>query len=195
MQTDPLQRKQPGAAFVRVALIFYGLMAAAALIWIWLRTGEPLEPLIPNAARSRPITEAGLFLSAFLLNMVFDLKGPEWWNSIQKFQHSLKEVLVPLTWPQILLLSLSSAAAEELLFRGALQPVVGLIPASIIFALSHFPLKREMWIWPFYAFAMGLILGLLKLWGGDIWTAVLLHFGINFVSLSLLSRRERTEKF
>ena len=43
---------------------------------------------------------------------------------------------LPGAWG-ILLMGLATGVGEELLFRGALQPVTGLWPASLLFAISH----------------------------------------------------------
>jgi membrane protease YdiL (CAAX protease family) len=41
------------------------------------------------------------------------------------------------TWLQIILLCLVAGVAEEMLFRGALQPKIGIWPAAVLFGLLH----------------------------------------------------------
>lgn len=46
-------------------------------------------------------------------------------------------ILRKATWLQIILLCLVAGLAEEILFRGALQPRVGIWPAAVLFGLLH----------------------------------------------------------
>ncbi len=174
--------------FIKKALFFYTLMAGVGLLWHYLATGNIAISFTPLRERTNLARELGLIGMAFALNLLFDIGGPKWSKQLKRFQESLQSLLSPLSLgpPQVILLALFSALGEELLFRGALQPSMGIIPATILFALSHFPLKREMWIWPLYALGMGFLLGLLRMWGGDVWSAVLLHFLVNFISLFLI---------
>ena len=51
---------------------------------------------------------------------------------------ALAEAIGPLRPGQAWVLALASGIGEEALFRGALQPVVGLWLATLLFALAHF---------------------------------------------------------
>jgi CAAX protease family protein len=84
---------------------------------------------------------------------------------------------------QVLALALLSAGGEESLFRGALQPRIGLWPASLLFAALHFPLRRTLLPWTAFAFVLGVMMGVLTEWAGSLWPAILLHFLVNFRSL------------
>ena len=46
-------------------------------------------------------------------------------------------ILSRATWLQLVLLCLVAGVAEEMLFRGALQPRVGIWPAAVLFGLLH----------------------------------------------------------
>jgi membrane protease YdiL (CAAX protease family) len=50
-----------------------------------------------------------------------------------------------LTTAQIVAIALMVAVAEELFFRAALQPLLGIWLASAVFALAHVRLDREAW--------------------------------------------------
>ena len=60
---------------------------------------------------------------------------------------------------EIFILALASGLAEEIVFRGWLLNEIGLLYSSILFGLAHFPPNRNWYLWPIFAFAMGLILG------------------------------------
>jgi len=83
--------------------------------------------------------------------------------------------------PVALVVALSTAVGEELLFRGALQPRLGLLPASLLFAVLHvqYTLSPAALI----IFGVGLGLGLLRLWR-DTTTAIVAHFVYNFTLLA-----------
>lgn len=57
--------------------------------------------------------------------------------------------------------ALLSGLAEEALLRALLQPVVGLLPAALLFALLHLVPQRELWLWPVMALLLGVALGAL----------------------------------
>jgi hypothetical protein len=81
-------------------------------------------------------TGAGLIvvLMAFGIILVF-LFTPE--QLEEQNQASQQLALSFTTLPAALLVSISAAVSEEILFRGALQPVFGLLPTSVFFTLLH----------------------------------------------------------
>lgn len=179
-----------GKKFIILAVVFYGAMALVGGVWYRIAAGGSVLHYLSPAERLRPGGEFGLLAAAFLASMVFDTAGPRYSKVLRRFQQSLRGVLDPLGslgQGEILTLSILSGLGEEILFRGALQHSLGFVPATILFALSHYPLKRDMWVWPIYALCMGAVLGTLRILGGDIWSAVLLHASVNFVSLYLLA--------
>lgn len=172
--------------FILIALLFYSALGTAGIVWAYAARGEWL--LSPSAERPYLGYEAALLLAALGLHTLFDIVGPRKVPAIARFWNTLHRSLGPLHLSTILLLALLSAYGEELFFRGALQPAIGFAGATLLFALSHFPPQRSLIIWPFYALIMGAVLGLLRILGGDIYSAVLLHFLANTVSLYLLRK-------
>jgi membrane protease YdiL (CAAX protease family) len=87
------------------------------------------------------------------------------------------------TIPLAFALSLAAAVSEEILFRGALQPVFGLIPTSLFFALVH--IQYTLTPATIIIFIVGLGLGLVRQRQSTT-AAIIAHFVYNFVQLSLL---------
>jgi Na+-transporting NADH:ubiquinone oxidoreductase subunit NqrB len=87
-----------------------------------------------------------------------------------------------------LLLALASGLAEEALFRGALQPQIGLVAASLVFGLAHFAPRRELLPWTGFSVLAGFLLGGLYAWTGNLVAPVIAHVGINAVNLRQLGR-------
>ncbi len=81
------------------------------------------------------------------------------------------------------LLAASAGLGEELLFRGALQPIFGILPTSLIFAVSH--VQYGLSPATLAVFLLSLILGVIRK-RSNTTVAILVHAGYNF-TLGLLS--------
>lgn len=106
----------------------------------------------------------------------------------KELQAELGSVLGPLTSWQILLLSLLSGFGEEILFRGVIQPRLGLWVASALFGAMHFPYRRLLLPWSAFALILGVVMGLITELFGSLWPAILLHFFINYFNLHDLAQ-------
>ena len=95
-----------------------------------------------------------------------------------------------MTPGEVLLAAVASGVAEELFFRAALQPLLGLWVTSAIFALLHIGPTRDFRSWPGMAFVAGVLLGVLFEWSGSVWPSVLAHGTVNGLNLLYLLRRE-----
>jgi membrane protease YdiL (CAAX protease family) len=81
-----------------------------------------------------------------------------------------------------------SGVAEEALLRAWLQPILGLVPAAAVFAALHVVPDRRLWLWPLFAFAAGLVLGILfDRFGYP--AAAAAHVSINLAALLRLTGR------
>ncbi|MBX7191353.1 MAG: CPBP family intramembrane metalloprotease [Sandaracinaceae bacterium] len=85
-------------------------------------------------------------------------------------------------------LAVASGSAEELLFRGALQPWLGLWVTSLLFGAVHFVPSRALLPWTIWAGVMGLLLGLVYQHTGSIAGPVIAHIGINAINLHRIAR-------
>ncbi len=81
------------------------------------------------------------------------------------------------------ILALAAGIGEEILFRGAIQPIFGLPITAFLFAAVH--LQYGLTPITFVVFFLGVILGLVRRYSNTT-VAVFVHFGYNF-SLGLLS--------
>lgn len=86
------------------------------------------------------------------------------------------------TLPLAFLLAATAAVGEEILFRGALQPVFGLVLTSIFFALIH----TQYTLTPatIVIFAVSVVLGVVRKRYSTT-SAIFAHFFYNFITLSL----------
>lgn len=107
--------------------------------------------------------------------------------------HNFRELLGPLTSREILIMALASAIGEELLFRGALQPWLGIWPQAVIFALLHIGPRRSFLPWTLSAFALGIAFGYMFEWTGDLGGPIVAHFTINYLNFHYIARTDLAE--
>ncbi len=108
----------------------------------------------------------------------------------QSLHREFRKLLGKLTGREILVLAVASAIGEEVLFRGALQPAIGLWLQAIVFALLHIGPGLRFLPWTLWALAMGLAFGLVYQWTGDLGAPIVAHFTINFLNLRYIARVE-----
>ena len=85
-------------------------------------------------------------------------------------------------------LSLSSGIAEEVFFRGVMQPAVGYVTTSVLFGIVHVGPSRRYLAWTAFAVAMGFILGWSLEATGSLLGPILAHVAVNFVNLLYIGR-------
>lgn len=76
---------------------------------------------------------------------------------------------------------------EETLFRGAMQPVAGLVVTALVFGTLH-AITPAYFI---YATAAGILLGTLAEWSGGLWMSIAAHATVDTVMFVLLIARWR----
>lgn len=101
----------------------------------------------------------------------------------QALHSSFRDRLGPLTGREIFILAIASSIGEELLFRGALLPWVGVWIQAAIFAVMHIGPDRRFLPWTASAFGLGIAFGWLADWTGNLGGPIAAHFAINFLNL------------
>jgi len=172
------------------ALVFYGLILAAALLWSWF-SGDSLLYASAEAAAvgvdwTRDIA-AGAAAAAIAIVLSQQLTLRTDWGD--RMARMMAVILGRLDWPRCLLLAVLSGIAEEALFRGALQPRIGLVGASLLFGLAHFAPRRELVPWTVLSLVAGFALGGLFAATGNLVAPVVAHAGINAVNLRFVTAR------
>ena len=186
---DATRARRAPPPLVPSALLFYGPMLAIALVWSAL--ADDARPYAgPEAARAGvdwvrdPAAGAAAAALAILVSQLLT-RRTQWGERMGRF---LGQVLGRLDWRRCLLLAVLSGVAEETLFRGMLQPRVGLVAASLLFGLAHFVPRRELLPWTLMSIAAGFLLGWLFDTSGNLVAPMVAHAGINAVNLRFISR-------
>jgi hypothetical protein len=166
-------------SFVLVAFLGVGVMMRRDWTGAFQRLG--LKPL-----KARQLTEA---IGWILLLYVLQLVGGILWEAIDPDQVALVDNLSKILYQdfgfwQWLALSIGAGVGEEILFRGALQPVLGIWFTSILFAIVH---VQYGFLTPATAvlFILSVILGYIRQRHSTTVT-ILVHFGYN-LTLALIT--------
>jgi membrane protease YdiL (CAAX protease family) len=167
------------ALWIFVALLGVGLFLRRTPQQVASRLGLRL----PTAGDVRAGIGAGIALYAFVLIVsVFwaAAVSPEQFQE----QNAASEQIAGAfnTIPLALLLAFTAASGEEILFRGALQPVFGLWVTSIFFAALH--MQYTLTPASLIIFVVALALGWLRLRYSTT-ASIIGHFAYNFILLAL----------
>jgi len=172
-----------------LVLVLYLALASAGIAWSSLRGDASVWRV---AGREDPETLLGIVAGALIgLGFVFASRFAthrfEWGRALHR---DLRNLLGPLPGRDIVVLAVASALGEEIFFRGALLPAIGLWGSSAIFALLHIGPKLRFLTWTLSSFVAGLVFGQLFLWAGDLGGPVVAHFTVNALNLRYLSNTD-----
>jgi membrane protease YdiL (CAAX protease family) len=176
----------------RLALIVYAPLTVVALAWAWLADGRfawSLDPSwlsAPYALRLALSLALGLALALLVVAMTPSLVERASWA--RALHAELKDIVSPLSSSEVTLLAVASGLAEELFFRGAMQPVLGLLLTSLIFGALHVGPKGVFLAWASWAFVMGLAFGSIFELTGVLWGPVFAHVWINQRNMTFIRR-------
>lgn len=170
-----------------VALVHQeGVLALIAVVG--LSFGEPglYQALCPVNALWVSVA-LGLAAGGAWVGLFWSLRSIPPLRRLERWQRG---VVSQWTVTDALSVALMSGLAEEALLRAWLQPMIGLVPAAVLFAVLHIVPDRTLWFWPVFALASGVVLGLLFDVAGYP-AAACAHILINLVALVRLRRPER----
>jgi membrane protease YdiL (CAAX protease family) len=172
-----------------LVMILYLALASAGIAWsiargeasVWRVSGRDDAQVWLGIAAGALIGLGFVFASRFATHRF------EWGRALHR---DLRALLGPLHGTEILVLAVASAIGEEIFFRGALLPALGLWGSSAIFALLHIGPKVRFLPWTVSSFVAGVVFGQLFLWAGDLSGPVVAHFTVNALNLRYLSRTD-----
>ncbi len=166
-----------------LGLVLYAAMSILAVLIAWLRD----TPLFEQPAGIEPIAGVlpslvlGVLVAALTIASTRALTARTRWA--RDLRTEFRAVLSGASLSDIVVLSLASGTAEELFFRGALLPWIGVTFSSLAFGLVHIGPTRRYLPWTAWAIVMGFLLGLLSWATGSIVGPIVAHVAINAVNL------------
>ncbi len=179
---------EPPMSRTRLVLAFYGGLGLLAVL---ISAGRQDVDIYRIAGTS---TTSMLVVSPLIGLAIGLIVARAWQMSAYRFEwarllhHEFRNLLGPLTQREIFVLAIASSVGEELLFRGALLPWIGLWPQAIIFALLHIGPNWRFLPWTASALLLGAGFGQLFAWSGDLGGPIAAHFAINYLNLQFISR-------
>ncbi len=188
MEPEPNAAPPPltPAAVVRLAALFYG--AATLFAFAYAGVFGFVDRLWGERAPTpRALLEA---LVAGLLIVALSRLAHSAFAFVRRATGTMRELLGPLGAREAVVLALFSGFAEELVFRGALWPHLGLWGTSALFAACHWAPIRSLRSYPLFVLGVGLLLGWLRERSGSLWPPILLHVVVNAFNLAWIGSRE-----
>lgn len=177
-----------------IAVVFYTLIslvfASAVFVLSSTRWSSSMRSLLGPVSAGIFVlyTASGLFISFITTYIIEHMK--RFGHLPGSFHRALREMrdVHPFS------LAFSSSIAEELVFRGVGLYFLGIWGQGILFGLAHWPRKKNMYIWPVWAFFIGVMLGYITFFTKTLWSAVAIHFTVNFYSMMQLRRYKKYKK-
>lgn len=171
------------AQLLKSSTVFYGVILVVGLM-IGHYLHDSLATAWAPAAASFSVSQLiilgclGAGLISIMSYVMEDLASS--YRSVREYMVSL---VGQLSLMGALYLGVLSAVAEEVLFRMAIQPSVGVFVTSLMFALLHLGPGRALSVWSLLAFLSSLILGWTYDATANLWPAVIGHIGVNLISV------------
>lgn len=194
-------RPATARAIVLITMIRWGRFAAAyaflgvsasvvAVIW---RQGSPFmypNPWLTLGPAASHVYSVALGI-AFATLIVFATRWmvPRFaWARV--LHGELRPIARGISTTGIVVVAVLSAVGEELLFRGLLQPWLGLVPQALLFGVLHQIRGPSRWVWVGWASFVGLALGALFALTGSLFGPLVAHALINGLNLHYLKRHD-----
>lgn len=179
---------------VRFSALIYGALALVALgIGVaredWLVVSRKAAWLPGSRAQLLVLSVAlGLVLAAAVVVSTRAMVRRFGW--VRALHSDFRGLFGNVTNSEAAWLAVFSGISEELFFRGALQPYLGIAITSILFGLVHIGPGKRFWVWTLWAGAMGFVFGALAQLTGDIVGVMIAHVIINYENLSFISAHD-----
>ncbi|MGB3635362.1 MAG: CPBP family intramembrane glutamic endopeptidase [Rubrobacteraceae bacterium] len=163
----PTGRLSPGTIFVSqvpfliIAVLGVGIGVRRNLRQTLSRLGY--GPITTRQLGIVAVFVVGALALSFLSDALFAYLQPDLYRTVGNLSSSLfnTQGLSPISAVLFaLLLGIGAGLGEETLFRGAIQPVLGIIPASLLFASMHIQYGPSVLL--VYIFLLAIGLGLLR---------------------------------
>jgi membrane protease YdiL (CAAX protease family) len=174
---------------LRVAAGYALLATLATALALALRDGMPWVHPSPWVPMREPLGLAVsallgvVFASAIILSTRIAVARFHW---ARRLHIDLRPVARDLSAGHILLLAGLSSLGEELLFRGLLTPVTGVLISAALFGLAHQMKGPSRWVWAAWATGVGLGLGAIFALTGSLVGPLLAHAVVNAANLLYL---------
>ena len=170
-------------------LTFYVTMAVVAVTAMWARGGA--DAFLPPANLATWALHVGMGLGVGLGMVALSRLAVAYLGWAQRLASEFRGLIGRVSGAEAFAIACLSSIGEEALFRGVLQPTLGLWLCTIIFALLHIGPNPRFIPWTIMAFAGGLLFGALFAWTSNLAAPVVAHLTVNFLNIRFLSTPDR----
>ncbi|MBN2715331.1 MAG: CPBP family intramembrane metalloprotease [Deltaproteobacteria bacterium] len=180
---------------IHIAVLFYGMLTAAAVVWGILKNGDVVQlfyhpgGVVPNDGSWTVIfwgAVSGIVFGYGIARLSQYTVRRFTWS--RQMHIEFRGLLGPLDNLDVLVFALLSSVGEELFFRGAMQTTLGIVASSIIFGALHIGPGKKFLPWPFLAAIIGFAFGALFWFTGNLVAPIAAHFVINYQNLHFINR-------
>ena len=178
---------EPEPRFVLAAgVVVYGLMGAAALVWLWLR--DRLDALPERAVGTHgPLAASGLGLGVGLGAAWIVARLVARHRGLQELSSTAGRLFARTGEAVGIAFVLVAAVAEELFFRLAVQDAFGLVGSVAAYAILNSSVGGLRWL--AFTLAHALVLGLMVQQGFGLLGSTTAHAVLNYLSLRRIQER------
>ncbi|NRA64090.1 MAG: CPBP family intramembrane metalloprotease [Pseudobacteriovorax sp.] len=183
--TNRIAEQKPNFAkeMLRNSSLFYGVMVALGLLTIHYQYNN-LGGLFGAVALELPFLETVIATGlAFLCCLVAHFLLSMQFASYRAYRSIMTRIIGRLPLYLGLYLAVLSAFAEEVLFRAAIQPQMGLVLTTILFSLIHAGPMIRLGPWTLMTVIVGILCGWLFDRTGILWPSLFIHAGFNICSI------------
>jgi membrane protease YdiL (CAAX protease family) len=174
------------------ALLGPFIMVLLGFAFAWFVRDEPLWAALTRVGPPLRVLAAAAVSAGVSMGLIALL-----YRTNRRFARALKrsggrvaeETLKAAGYPVMFAVVIMAGFGEEVLFRGGLQPTLGLIPTAVLFGFSHGGWRREMWAYAVAAAGAGLVFGLAYQLTGELWVPVIGHAIHNVASVLAIGRK------
>jgi membrane protease YdiL (CAAX protease family) len=182
----PTQDRQPAMTRSGLIAALYGGLSLLALL-ISAGRGDVDLYRLEAGSWSKHMTNPLIGLAVGLAVVALSRWMVRCFQWARHLHGGFRGLLGHLSGREILILAVASSIGEELLFRGALMPWVGIWPQALLFAGLHIGPGARYLPWTASALAIGVGFGYLTMWTGDLGAAIAAHFVINYLNLGFIT--------
>ena len=175
------------------AAAYAGMALVAVLIAMGTRGEPPLSlprPWLPLSPPRDVLYSVALGVTIGMLLVIATRFAVPRFAWAKRLHLELRPFAKDVTTLGIVMLALTSSLGEELLFRGLLQPWLGLWLQALLFGVLHQMAGPSRWVWAGWATVVGLLFGSIFALTGSLAGPLAAHAVVNGLNLAYLKNHD-----
>lgn len=179
----------PTNAAWKIAGGYLLLAILATALVLAVRDGMPWvhpSPWLALGGAGAAFTSGAMGLSFAMALVLFTRLSVARFRWARRLHTELRPVARELGPGHVVLVASLSSLGEELVFRGLLTPLIGVVGSAVVFGLAHQIKGPSRWVWVAWATVVGLGLGAIFTLTGSLVGPIVAHAVVNGVNLAFL---------